>query len=135
MTKRHSLQSQRGQTMVEFALVLPMLCLLLLGIAQLGIAFNNYVTVTDATRAGARKAAVSRRASNPSSATISAVRASAVNLNQSKLVVPTPTSTWQPGDDVTVCAKYPYDINLLGLVVKSGTLGGSSGVCTTERVQ
>jgi len=51
--------------MTEFALVLPILALLLFGVIQFGIVFNNYITLTDATRAGARKAAVSRRASDP----------------------------------------------------------------------
>ena len=46
--------------MTEFAIVLPMLAMLLFGIIQFGILYNNYVTVTDAARAGARKAAVSR---------------------------------------------------------------------------
>ena len=52
--KRHKMRGQRGQTMVEFAIVLPIFLMLLLGIAQGGIAFNNYVQLTDATRAGAR---------------------------------------------------------------------------------
>ena len=52
--KRDKKRGQRGQTMVEFAIVLPIFLLLLLGIAQGGIAFNNYIQLTDATRAGAR---------------------------------------------------------------------------------
>ena len=43
--------------MTEFALVMPILLFLLLGIIQFGIVFNNYVTLTDAVRAGARKGA------------------------------------------------------------------------------
>ena len=45
--------------MTEFALVLPILALLLFGIVQFGLVFNNYLTLTDAVRSGARKAAVS----------------------------------------------------------------------------
>ena len=51
--------------MTEFALILPILVLLLFGIIQFGIAFNHYLTVTDAARAGARKAVVSRHTANP----------------------------------------------------------------------
>src|SRR5204862_2686346 len=54
------LKDERGQTMTELALVLPILVVLILGIAQFGVAFNNYVTLTDAARAAARKGAVSR---------------------------------------------------------------------------
>ena len=49
------LKNERGQTMAELALVLPVLLVLLLGIAQFGVVFNNYISLTDAVRAGARK--------------------------------------------------------------------------------
>ena len=49
-----------GQTMVEFALVAPVLLLIVFAAVQFGILYNHYVTLTDATRAGARKAVVSR---------------------------------------------------------------------------
>lgn len=116
--------------MTEFALVLPVLALLLFAVIQFGIVFNNYVTLTDATRAGARKAAVGRQLSDPTGATVGAVRGSASDLTQSKLGV-TVSSTWQPGADVSVTATYPYSISLLGLVVKSGNLSST----TTERVE
>lgn len=116
--------------MVEFALVLPLLALLLFGVIQFGIVFNNYVTLTDATRAGARRAAVSRQASDPVGAAVAAVRASAKDFNQSNLSV-TVSSTWQPASDVSVTATYPYSISLLGMVVKSGRLSST----TTERVE
>lgn len=117
--------------MVEFTIVLPIFCMLLLGIAQLGIVWNNYIQLTDAVRAGARKGAVSRTASNPNQATIDAVKASAVNLDQSKLVVDNPQTTWAPGSDVKVCAHYPYSINIIAAVVSAGNLDS----CTTERVE
>ena len=113
---------------------MPILLLVLFGVIQLGIVFNNYVTITDAARAGARKAVVSRQAASPSSVTATAVRNSAANLDQSKLGV-TVSSTWQQGTDVTVTATYPYEVSLLGLVVQSGTLSGRRGATrmTTSR--
>lgn len=122
--------SERGQSLVEFALALPILVLLLFAVIQFGVAFNNYVTLTDATRAGARKAAVGRQLSNPQSTTITAVRSSATNLKQGDLNV-TVSSTWQPGADVNVTATYPYTINLLGIPFKTGRLSST----TTERVE
>jgi Flp pilus assembly protein TadG len=129
--KRIQIRSQQGQTMTEFALVLPVLALILFAVIQFGIVFNNYITLTDATRAGARKAAVSRQDANRNSDVVTAVRSSASGLTASKLSVPPPTSTWNSGDDVTVTASYPYSISLLGLVVKSGRLSST----TTERVE
>jgi len=129
--KRIQIRNQQGQTMTEFALVLPILALLLFAVIQFGIVFNNYVTLTDATRAGARKAAVSRQDPNRNSIVITAVKSSATDLSSAKLSVPPPTSTWDPGADVTVTASYPYSISLLGIVVKSGSLSST----TTERVE
>jgi len=123
-------RSQKGQSLTEFALALPILVLLLFAVIQFGIVFNNYVTLTDATRAGARKGAVGREIVNPGSAVTTAVRNSAKNLTQSKLNV-TVSSTWQAGSDVTVTATYPYSIKLLGLPLKSGNLSST----TTERVE
>jgi Flp pilus assembly protein TadG len=128
--KRIQIRSEQGQTMTEFALVLPVLALLLFAVIQFGIVFNNYVTLTDATRAGARKAAVSRQTTNPVGNAVAAVRASAKDLNQSNLSV-TVTSTWEPSEDVSVTATYPYSISLLGMVVKSGRISSK----TTERVE
>jgi Flp pilus assembly protein TadG len=125
------LRKQDGQAMVELAFVLPILIMVMLGIVQFGIVFNNYVTLTDAARAGARRAAVSRQDPNRDSAVITAVKNSASDLDLSKLSVPPPVSTWDPGSDVTVTASYPYSISLLGLVVKSGSLTTK----TTERVE
>ena len=50
-----NLRSERGQSLTEFALALPILALLLFAVIQFGIVFNNYVTLTDATRAGLGK--------------------------------------------------------------------------------
>ncbi len=66
--KRISLKNQDGQSVTEFALVLPILAFLLFAVIQFGIVFNNWVQLTDATRAGARKGAVSRHLPNPQSA-------------------------------------------------------------------
>ena len=120
------ISEERGQTMAEFALILPMLLVLLLGIAQFGVAFNNYVSLTDAVRAGARKAAVSRNLANPAGACRAQVLASAGSLDTSKLDDNLSCiSSWDPGSDVTVHADYPYDIKLLDWSIKSGFLNST----------
>ena len=130
--RRRRVRTDSGQALVEFALVLPLLAFMILGIVQFGIAFNHYIALTDATRAGARKAVVSRHSSNPKGDAEAAVRASAANLDQGKLSVSvSPGTPWSAGGSVTVAATYPYSINLLGIVVKSGNLNST----TTERVE
>jgi Flp pilus assembly protein TadG len=137
-TRRPVRRSEEGQAMVEFALVIPVLLLLVFGIIQFGILFNNYVTLTDAVRAGARQAAVSRTLPDPVAATTDRVHRSAAGLKTSDIVTTvTPydpndgSATWAQGGDVTVKATYPYAINLFGFVVMSGKLKSE----TTERVE
>ena len=116
--------------MAEFALVLPILVLLLFGVIQLGMVFNDYLSLTDAARAGARVAAVSRHSEDPVGSATKATRAAAQDLEPSKLTVSV-TSTWEHGSEVAVSASYPYSVSLLGFVVKSGTLTSA----TRERVE
>lgn len=133
MNNRHPklfIRNERGQTLTEFALVLPLLALLLFGVIQFGIVFNHYVTLTDAVRAGARKGSVARLLPSPVAETAAAVRGSAADLDQAQLNVSV-ASTFAAGEDVTVSATYPYSISLLGVVVKSGQLSS----VTTERVE
>ena len=47
-------RSEDGAQLVEFALVLPMLLLVVLGIAEFGFIFQRYEVVTNAAREGAR---------------------------------------------------------------------------------
>jgi Flp pilus assembly protein TadG len=123
--KRFEIKNEQGQTMTEFALVLPILVLFLFGIIQFGIAFNNYVTITDAARAGARKAAVSRQSSNPVSDCQNAVLAATDNLNMTQPgagITCTFDPSMQQGTTVQVQVQYPYTIDLFGIPVTSGTL-------------
>jgi TadE-like protein len=130
MRKRFAVNSERGQSMTEFALVLPLLVMLLFGVIQFGIAFNNYITLTDAVRAGARKGTVARHLKDPEGAVVAQVQKAATDLKAADLDVDV-TSTWESGEDVRVEASYPYSISLLGLVVKSGRMHS----VTTERVE
>jgi hypothetical protein len=47
-------RGERGQSLVELALTLPVLLLLLIGVVEVGNALNAYITVVDAARDGAR---------------------------------------------------------------------------------
>lgn len=126
MRHRSRIRDDRGQTMVEFTLVVPLLLVILFGIIQFGIVYNNYITLTDAVRVGARKAAVSRTAAFPADVAKAALLNAADNLDRAKLEQPGRISitapVWQHGADVTVRARYPYEIDLLGWVVASGEL-------------
>ena len=132
LTHRHD--RSRAQAMTEFAIVAPILLLILMGIMQLGVVYNNWVSLTDAARAGARKAAVCRSGCSPDGATaaVNAAKNSAPNLNWSSgCAAVTVTSAWTQGSDATVTANYPWSINVMGVVVASGCMTAT----TTERVE
>jgi len=132
MDRTLSVRTEDGQAATELALVLPILLVILMAIAQFGILFNNYITLTDATRTGARKAAVSRFTGDQGTAAGLAVRAAASNLTPSKLSVSVTSDDWTlPGSDVVVTATYPYDLNILGWVIQSGNLTST----TKERLE
>ena len=48
------LKSQRGAELIEFALIFPLLLLVMLGIIDFGFMFQRYEVLTNATREGAR---------------------------------------------------------------------------------
>ena len=138
MSIRHRIRNQKGQAMVEFVIVAPILLLLVFGIIQFGILFNNYLTLTDAVRAGARQAAVSRTLPDQVGPATNRVIAASANLNVSNLAVTvtpldpaTGTQSWVQGGDVTVKATYPYTLSLFGMPIKSGFMTSQ----TTERVE
>jgi Flp pilus assembly protein TadG len=123
---------ERGQALVEFALVLPLLLAVVTAIAEFGIAFKNYMTIADAARAGARVAAVSSASTDPVGDARAAAIAAAQDLNPPPTVATTPsTAPWTAGSPVTVTVSYGYRIGIFGLTVYSGTLRSS----TTERVE
>jgi Flp pilus assembly protein TadG len=133
-------RGERGQAYVEFALILPVLLLLVMGIIQFGNAFRTYITLTDATRVGGRQAAVSRSI-QPASARVPLIEQkmhdAAANLDPAKMVITVDpkdidgTAGWFPAGNVTVRASYPFKINLFGIVVFDSTINSR----TTERVE
>ncbi len=130
MHKRAAFRSESGQSLTEFALVLPLMVMLLFGIIQFGVTFNDYISLTDAVRAGARKATVSRHEDDPVGVTVARVKEAAADLTPSDLVIGV-ESSWDAGDEVKVTASYPYAIKVLGVTIKKGRMNST----TTERVE
>ncbi len=132
------LRREEGQALVEFALVLPVLLMIVTGITSFGIVFYRYVTLTDAVRVGARTLALQRGNSSPCTSAANQTVASAIDvgLTNSQLTFSyngTPFyasatcsgsgATWNQGDSVTVQAQIPYSLSIFGmLTVMSGTL-------------
>jgi Flp pilus assembly protein TadG len=113
--------TQRGQAVVEMAVVLPVLLLLILSIYQFGIVYDKWQNLDSAAREGARAAVVATPAQAQSTAVAAAKAAVSGQMSPAPTVSFTTTSlAGSPAYKVTACT--PYSINILGVVVKSGTL-------------
>ena len=102
-------KNEKGASAVEFALILPILVLLVFGIIEFGIAFNNYITITHAAREGARLAAVDLN--NPDLKTIIVERAYPVAITEDDIEITTPLGT-NIGDPVEVEVTYDFTVTI-----------------------
>lgn len=117
VTSQEAQPSQRegGQAMVEFALVLPVLCLILFAALEFGTAFWHFQQLSAAASEGARKAAVSRTVSNRDAVIRDAVVNASPGLRPSSRIGVSTSSTWTPGSSVTVTVTYPEDVSVMGI--------------------
>jgi Flp pilus assembly protein TadG len=109
------LKNKKGQSLVETALVLPIIILILMGIIDFGMMFNNYLVVSNASREGARNAAVGATDSEITAI----VRTVSATLDVSRITteISPGESLRKKGDEVVVTVKYEY--NLLTPVIGS----------------
>ena len=98
------LREEKGASAVEFALILPVLTLLLLSIFQFGLAYNNYLAITHAAREGARMAAVGQFDE-------SAVMAQAYPVSPTSVTIAYPNGETH-GEAVEVTVRYNLTIDL-----------------------
>jgi Flp pilus assembly protein TadG len=109
----------RGAAAVEFALLLPVLLLLVFGLIDMGRALNAQITLTQAAREGARLAALSE------ANVVSRTQAAAVGLSGVTVTVTACPSGDAGTSDATVQVSYPFTfITPLGAI---GKLVGGSG--------
>jgi Flp pilus assembly protein TadG len=109
-----------GQSLVEFALVVPIFLLVLFAIVDFGMAFHAWITVTNSAREGARLASVHA----PAAAVEQRVRDTATSLDDANLHVTVTNADdqgGQPGESVVVDVTYDYSLmtplaNLLHIV-------------------
>jgi Flp pilus assembly protein TadG len=103
----HKHDNDHGAAAVEFALIVPILLLLLFGIFEFGRAYNTQISLSGAAREGARVMAISNSVPNATSATLAA----APSVTPAPSVVITPTSC-TPGANVTVTASRAQSYNI-----------------------
>lgn len=118
------MKSEKGQSLVEFALVVPLLLLLLFGIMDFGRIFHAYLTLDHAGREAARSASVGKDDATVKSVAVS--DASSIGLTADKVSI-SPGSPRSSGSNVTI--KITYPINFLTPVI--GQIVGSLNLSDT----
>ena len=118
---------QQGQSLVEFALLFPILILIVLGIADLGRAYYALVTLNDAAEEGAMYAAISPDPTN--SAEREKIRDRAAHATSGLINADDLKQNWDQdsvvvgGDTVTVTVE--YDFQVLTPIMQSFFGGGT----------
>jgi Flp pilus assembly protein TadG len=130
-----------GGSLVEFAVVLPLLMMVMTGMFSFGIALNNYLVLTSAVGSGARALSLTRGQTTPTLAATDPCKYAAAiansaapnlssgsitytfvwtTINTSGTAVSTsytsscPALTMNAGDSVQMHASYPYSLVLYG---------------------
>jgi len=122
--------NRRGQSIVEFALVLPLVLLLVVGMLEFARAWNLHQTMTDAAREGARRAVLAdtwpvdsvyapmwrylqQAGYDPSYAAMGVCDAPSTSCATTSR--PAAGTKWKShGDLVTIVLTFPYRIFVLG---------------------
>jgi Flp pilus assembly protein TadG len=132
MNVRRRLQCDRGSQLVEFALIFPLLLLVVMGVADFGIMFQRYEVLTNAAREGARVAALPDYASADVSARVDQYLAG-TGVTGYTTSGPTTESVNVGGSCITlkgVTVTYDYQFIALGRLIQIVTRGSTNPLTT-----
>lgn len=126
MLIRRKSRSDKGAAAVEFALIVPLLVILVFGIIEFSRLYNAQVSLTNAAREGARYMAIHSGTTvvADTKTQIAAAAPSVIPAIAATQIVITPT-TCTPGSNVSVTITYPFTL-LTGLFDPSITLTGKA---------
>lgn len=117
-TRSHAVREERGQSLVEFAIALPLLLAIVIGIFEFGMAWNQRQVVTNAAREGARVAVLPDKEEDEVDAAVANYLSSA-SLDPDLATV-THSNAGKTGDyglSTTVSVAYPYQFRFIGPIV------------------
>ncbi|MCX7903857.1 MAG: pilus assembly protein [Caloramator sp.] len=109
---------KKGQSLVEFAIILPVLVFIFFGIIEFGLIMNSYIVIQSASREGARVGIVGGTDGD----ILNFVYSAASNLDRNRITVNINPNEGarKSGDTLTVEVRYDYNIlmpiirNILG---------------------
>ncbi len=118
---------QAGQSLVEMALITPILIIMLMGMVEIGWFANNYLTLLDVARAGARRAAVLQEQFSPLewNNAASYVPVTTVDANDYTEQGLVPSATYK----LTMPVTYAVDPNNPGALTDTGGARNNQRLC------
>lgn len=117
-------RSERGAAAVEFALVVPILLTLLLGVIEFGHYFNVQISATHAAREAARTMSITGNWIKAEDA----ARQASPTLKQSLVTVTRDPLACSPGATVSVAVTYTFD-SYTGIVKNKELIGKAAQRC------
>lgn len=127
-------RSESGQNLVEFALVVVMLLLLVVGIVEFGRAWNLYQVMSNAAREGARLASLPAGFTTTSAVTnrITTYLGTAnVDPNKVTIAIAGAGVDGGTGTQVSVTVSYPYQFLYVGPIIRLINSGATAGADVT----
>jgi len=146
LIRRRRKNGEKGQALVEFALLVPIFAILLFAIVDFGMGFYSWITVTNSAREGARVGAVHAPlgvASSPCFGKASleqciydrVLDSADLADEATKMTVTITNAQGQSGESVVVKVDYGYDLitPLAGLVqfISGDTIGPTLNLSST----
>lgn len=128
MTPIGRLRDERGAELIEFAVALPLLLFVVLGVVDFGFMFQRYLVLTNAAMEGARVAMLPGYSTADAQARASAYAAAggvpgAVTVTASTVSMPGPGPTGAAWPGVQVRVTHEYRYRYIGPIAR--LLGGS----------
>jgi Flp pilus assembly protein TadG len=135
--KRATIGNKRGQSLIEFTLVMPILLLMMTGMLSFGFALHNYLILANVVTAGAQVLAISRgQTTDPCATATAAVKSTVLGLTTANLsftfVINGTTYTTTSctaaaagmvqGASAQVAATYPCILAIVGMRFSACTL-------------
>lgn len=117
-------KAEKGQSLLEFALIVPILLIILAGVLDLGRLYYTYVAVTDAAAEGASYAAIHPQANERAEVLQRAQEASGALVQIDPTMVQVDCPAVAAGAPITVTVSYSFTVAtpLLNVIVPSGEL-------------
>lgn len=117
-----AIKNQQGQALVEFSIIIPLLLLLLLGIAELSMILNSYLSIENAAREGARIGVIGSSDNAIKNRIINTTPS--LNSNNLNIQITPSEDSRSSGDNLTITITYNYHTitPLIGALFKNGIL-------------